>query len=667
MTERTFLAELKRRNVIRVAIAYVAVSWLVMQASSLMVQTLELPNAISKGVFVLLVIAFIPTLVFSWIYELTPEGLKRESEIERDESITHLTGRRLDYLVIGVLAAVVALLLVDKFVLSPRQAARTAGSAAAAAQPAGDSSAAADGGTGAAASDAAAIPRIESDPSIAVLPLVNMSDDKANEYFSDGISEELLNLLAKVPKLRVIARTSSFAFKGEKVDITDVARKLHVAAVLEGSVRKSADKVRITVQLIRAVDGSHLWSETYDRTLDDIFKVQDEIAVAVVDQLQIKLLGAAPSAKPVDPRVYPLLLQAQALSDRGSPESRAESVTLARQVLDTAPDEARAWGLLARVYFNQVTWGELPAAEGVRLMKEAAEKAVALDPEDAGSHGTLARIAMDIDFDLPAAARHLKRALALEPGNLRAVNTAGILLSNIGRMDEALPMFEYRAAHDPANQAAHFNLGATYVLAGRFDDALASIRTAMRLSPDSAQAHSIVGMALLLGKHDAAGALEAFKSERHEVSRVIPADAAAIFAVVSSPAGHVAIDASGMLQDFTGEPATKEGDEFVIHMDREALGDLPMGKYDVTVTMTGWEQDRFLTWEVSAPGFPSIGHYYGYRLEPNDDGTTTVTSIYDWSNVDEEMKQYWPVVPLSALKATLGILERTVRSQTTAG
>jgi len=151
--------------------------------------------------------------------------------------------------------------------------------------------------------------------------------------------------------------------------------------------------------------------------------------------------------------------------------------------------------------------------------------------------------------------------------------------------------------------------------------------------------------------------------ERHEVSRTIPASAAAIFAVVSSPAGHVAIDASGMLQDYTGEPATKVGDEFVIHMDREALGDLPMGKYDATVTMTAWEQDRFLTWEVSGPGFPSIGHYYGYRLEPNDDGTTLVTSIYDWANVDESMKQYWPVVPLSALKATLGILERTVRQQ----
>jgi hypothetical protein len=149
--------------------------------------------------------------------------------------------------------------------------------------------------------------------------------------------------------------------------------------------------------------------------------------------------------------------------------------------------------------------------------------------------------------------------------------------------------------------------------------------------------------------------------ERHEVSRVIPADAAVIFALVSSPSGQVAIDASGMLQSWTGEPAKAVGDEFVIHMDRESLGDLPMGKYDVTVTITGYEQDRFITWEVSGPGFPSIGHYYGYRLEPNDDGTTTVTSIYDWSRVADDLKPYWPVVPLSALKATLGILERTVR------
>jgi hypothetical protein len=150
-------------------------------------------------------------------------------------------------------------------------------------------------------------------------------------------------------------------------------------------------------------------------------------------------------------------------------------------------------------------------------------------------------------------------------------------------------------------------------------------------------------------------------TDRFEVQRTIPATAADIFAIVSSPKGQVAIDASGMLQSATGEPAHAVGDTFVIHMDREALGDRPMGKYDVTVTITGYEQDRFITWEVSGTGFPSIGHYYGYRLEPNDDGTTTVTSIYDWSRVGDDLKQYWPVVPLTALKATLGILERTVR------
>jgi hypothetical protein len=152
-------------------------------------------------------------------------------------------------------------------------------------------------------------------------------------------------------------------------------------------------------------------------------------------------------------------------------------------------------------------------------------------------------------------------------------------------------------------------------------------------------------------------------SERFEVQRTIPADAATIFRVVCSPQGHVSIDASGMLQSASGEPAGAVGDEFVIHMDREALGDLPMGKYDVTVTFTGYEQDRFVTWEVSGLNFPSIGHYYGYRLEPAADGTL-VTSIYDWSQVDEKWKANggWPIIPESALKATLGILERTVRA-----
>jgi len=153
-------------------------------------------------------------------------------------------------------------------------------------------------------------------------------------------------------------------------------------------------------------------------------------------------------------------------------------------------------------------------------------------------------------------------------------------------------------------------------------------------------------------------------SEHFEVQRTIPVDAATIFGVLCSPQGHVAIDASGMLQSYTGEPASAVGDTFVIHMDREALGDLPMGKYDVIVTITGYEQDRFITWEVSGENFPSIGHYYGYRLEPVDGGTL-VTSIYDWSAVAEKWKPAgtWPIISEASLKATLGILERTVRAE----
>src|SRR5690349_10366142 len=188
----------------------------------------------------------------------------------------------------------------------------------------------------------AGIPTIENDPSIAVMPLANMSSDNQQQYFSDGISEELLNLLNKVPELRVIARTSSFAFKDQNLEAPEIARRLNVASLLQGSVRRAGNRVRIAVQLVRATDGVQLWTETYDRSLDDIFHVQDEIAASVVDQLKIKLLKA-PTVTPVDPRVYTLVLQAQALLDQQSKEGRAQALAVFRQALSIAPNEARAW------------------------------------------------------------------------------------------------------------------------------------------------------------------------------------------------------------------------------------------------------------------------------------------------------------------------------------
>jgi TolB-like protein len=189
----------------------------------------------------------------------------------------------------------------------------------------------------------------ESDKSIAVLPFVNISSDAEQEYFSDGLSEDLLNLLAKIPNLRVIARTSSFAYKGKDVSITDIARELNVAHVLEGSVRKSGNQVRITAQLIRASDSSHLWSESYDRSLDDVFAIQDEISAAVVEQLKITLLGAAPLAEKVNPEVYSLVLQARYFRSKGGEDNLAEAALAYRQALDIDPGYAAAWAGLAGV------------------------------------------------------------------------------------------------------------------------------------------------------------------------------------------------------------------------------------------------------------------------------------------------------------------------------
>src|SRR5437764_3627161 len=201
--------------------------------------------------------------------------------------------------------------------------------------------------------------------SIAVLPFVNMSDDKEQGYFSDGISEELLNLLSKIPQLKVAARTSSFSFKGKGVEIPEIARQLHVANVLKGSVRRNGDQLRITAQLIRAAQGYHLWSETYDRKMDDIFKIQDEIAGQVVKELKVKLLGATPKVRTTDPKAYALYLQARELGRQRTAEAYAKSDALYRQVLEIDPRYAAAWDGLARNFINKAGNGLMPSQEGV--------------------------------------------------------------------------------------------------------------------------------------------------------------------------------------------------------------------------------------------------------------------------------------------------------------
>ncbi len=501
--KRSLFAELRRRNVFKAAAAYLALGWIVTQVTSTVAPLLHLPEWIGPVVVWIGVIGFPFVLMFSWIYEMTPEGLKRENEVDRSASITHITNRRLDYFIVGLLMLAIGLFAIDRFVphrVEPSAASREAQT------PAGPS---------ASIPSAASAAPAASDNSIAVLPFVNMSSDKEQEYFSDGISEELLNLLAKIPQLQVTARTSSFAFKGEKIGIAEVARQLHVANVLEGSVRKSGNSVRITAQLIKSGTDMHLWSQTYDRKLDDIFAIQDEIAADVVKQLKITLLGAAPKARTTDPEAYSLYLQAVQLARQTTAETFQQSNALLRKVLAIDPRYAPGWAELSRNFVTETEQGQLTNKEGYAQAREAVTKALAIDPDYAPSHARLGYIATVGDNDLAAAAQHLKRALTLDPADSDVLRYSAALLASLGRQDEALALVEAAVRRDPVSVRALYSLGYRQRKGGRFDEAIASFRASLSLAPGEGQAHYQLGVTLLL-KGDAPGALVEIEQERSE-------------------------------------------------------------------------------------------------------------------------------------------------------
>ncbi|HEY2395529.1 MAG TPA: tetratricopeptide repeat protein [Rudaea sp.] len=486
--KRSLFAELRRRNVFRAGAFYIAAVWAFGQGLSQFSPALGLPDWATRWFLVAAVIGFPFWIAFAWFFEFTPEGIKRESEVEPDESITRHTGRKLDFAIIAIMAVAIVLLVTDRFVLHH--------------------------GVNADASIAV------SAQSIAVLPFVNMSDEKSNEFFSDGISEELLNLLAKIPQLQVTARTSSFAFKGKETGIPEIARVLHVATVLEGSVRKSGNAVRITAQLIRAGTDTHLWSQTYDRKLDDIFAIQDEIAADVVKQLKVTLLGAAPTVRTTDPEAYAFYLQAVQLGRQGTAEAYKQSDALYRKVLAIDPRYAPAWSGLARNFTNAAVQGLLPTKEGHAQAREAATKALAIDPEYAPAHAHLGWIAMFGDNDLAGAAQHFKRALALDSSDLDVLRNSAGLLGTLGRLDEALALDEAVVRRDPVNVTALFNLAGDQRFAGRYDAAIASYRTVLSLSPNRGGARFNLGIALLL-KGDAQGALAEIEQETSENWKMI--------------------------------------------------------------------------------------------------------------------------------------------------
>lgn len=362
-----------------------------------------------------------------------------------------------------------------------------------------------------AAAAAVTLPANES-PSIAVLPFVNRSRDEDDEYFSDGLADELLNVLAKIRGLRVAARSSAFTFKGKGATVAEVGSALNVATVLEGSVRKAGNRMRISVQLVKVADGYHLWSETYDRTLEDIFAVQDDIAQSVVNELRTMLLGDAADAKAgnevtaavaaavkgrsSDPEAYRLYLQGRHFIDRFTREDTANGIVYLKKALALEPEFALAQAELGRAYASEADWGWAPAAEGYGRARETVARALALEPDLAEGHSGMGWIRMLHDWDWRGAAASYRRALELAPGNALVLHQASLLAGCMGHLEEAIGLARRSVEQDPLSASAHFFLGTTLFAADRLPEAEAALRKALDLSPQRAATRAWLSIAL---------------------------------------------------------------------------------------------------------------------------------------------------------------------------
>ena len=350
--------------------------------------------------------------------------------------------------------------------------------------------------------------------SIAVLPFVNLSADKEQEYFSDGLAEELINLLARIPELRVPARTSSFSFRGRPVTAGEIGQALNVAHVLEGSVRKAGNRLRITVQLARSDNGYHLWSETFDRTLDDIFQIQDDIARAVVDKLRLTLLAAVQNASTVarNAEAHNLYLQGQYFGVRETQADLNKAVDCYQRALALDAGYARAWAGLSAVYLRQVSNSHIALDQGFARVRATAEKAIALDPTLGDAYSSLVFVLVNVDHDWRGSASHLVRARALDPGNPLLLLTTAVIARASGNTEEAVALMRQALDRDPLNLLVRRYFARTLYYADRLTDAEAEIRQVLDLSGSYPVAHYELGR-ILLARELVSDAVAAFEAE----------------------------------------------------------------------------------------------------------------------------------------------------------
>ena len=462
MKSGNFLAELKRRNVYKVAVAYAVVGWLVMQIAATVVPALHLPDGITTGVVVLTLLGFPIALVIAWAFEMTPDGMKRTENVSPNEIIPQWSGRKFAAMIVSIALLAAALLvfqmLRSKSISSAPSAASTV-----------------------------------SEKSIAVLPFLNESGDPGDEYFSDGLSEELIAALAQIDDLKVIGRSSSFRFKGKNEESRTIGEKLGVATLLEGTVRKQGERVRIVAELVNAANGIELWTRTFDRELKDIFAVQEEIATAVASSLKVTLLGAdeRSSTKPAtkSTEAHNAYLQGHFYFVRRNLEDYRKAVGFFDEAIRLDPDYALAYAERSEAW----TWiGDLSnkkQKEAWATARSDAEKAVGIGPRLSEAHAALGWVRFFVEWKFGEGLAELKRARQLSPGNPTANDLLARVLVYLGHFQEAEELARQAIELDPLNFLARNNLARILYVEGKLDEAQASARKAAELQPTAASSH----------------------------------------------------------------------------------------------------------------------------------------------------------------------------------
>jgi len=467
MNPKVFFGELKRRNVYKVAVAYAVVGWLLIQVATQVFPFLEIPNWTIRLVILVTAFGFPIALIIAWAFELTPEGIKRTEDA--DAARQHSRGS-----VWIAVVAIAAALSLGLFFLGRYTAGRNT----------------------LRQNEAATA---FSEKSIAVLPLVNTSGDPSNEYFSDGLSEELIAVLAKIPELKVIGRSSSFFFKGKSVDSAAIGHKLGVANLIEGSVRKQGDRVRIVAELISAADGRSLWSDTYDRELKDVFAVQAEIAKSVAEQMKVKLLGerqqsdAAPSNENL--AAHNAILQADFYFQQLTPESVRRAIQFLEEAVRLDPNYALAYAKLSQAWRQYAaSFATDDAQKAYAEARRAAEKAISLAPDLPEVRMAVGLLAFTPDLDFRAAEKEFRRVLEYAPNHAAAKTYLGAMLSAQGQLAEAEQICREAVSLDPLGTSSWYNIGRVVVGLGRYKEAEELFRKGLEIQPQASRFHSYLAL-----------------------------------------------------------------------------------------------------------------------------------------------------------------------------